>query len=157
MTTASIKLTKTERAVLDALWASASKALPYHQIGAGLTPRGRRVVHNRMEDRRLIARSELNSGDWTITYRGMQALGVMEGGLRGASEGTSLPGSTPVPSASPAQINIGDRITFRSATSWSDKTVTRVVNGFSAGRPTVRFGWPEFIVRPEEILSVKPA
>lgn len=101
MATQPIKLTRTERAVLDALWASASKSLPYHQIGAGLTPRGRRTVHNRMEDRRLIARSELCSGDWTITFRGMQALGVTEGSLSGASGGTLLPGSTPVPSATP--------------------------------------------------------
>lgn len=94
-----LDLTKTERAILSELWRSASKTLPYHHMGADLTPRGRRVVHNRMEDRLLIARSELNSGDWTITFRGMQALGVTEGGLCGASGGTPLSGSTPVPSA----------------------------------------------------------
>lgn len=100
-----IKLTKTERAILVELWSSASKSLPYHQMGAGLTPRGRRMVHNRMEDRRLIARSGLDSGDWTITFRGMQALGVTnaEWGLSGASDGTSLPGSTPVHSATAAK------------------------------------------------------
>lgn len=101
MATADIPLTRKERAILDALWATEHKTLPYHRMGEGLTPRGRRTVHNRMEDRGLIARSELDSGDWTITFRGMQALGVTrsEGGLRGASGGTPLPGSTPVPSA----------------------------------------------------------
>ena len=97
----SFSITRKEREILKALWNSASKALPYHEIGKSLTPRGRRTVHNRMEDRRLIARSELNSGDWTITFRGMQALGVTstEGGLRGASGRPPLPGSNPVPSA----------------------------------------------------------
>ena len=52
-------------------------------------------------------------------------------------------------------INIGDRITFRAACVWSDRTQIRVVNGFVNGFPTVRFGgWPNFLVRPDEILSV---
>ena len=51
-------------------------------------------------------------------------------------------------------IQIGDRITFRAATRWSDKPATRVVNGFIAGNPTVRYGgWAQFIVRVDEILE----
>lgn len=50
-------------------------------------------------------------------------------------------------------FKIGDRITFRAATRWSDRKATRVVNGFFNGRPTVRFGgWADFVVRPEEII-----
>lgn len=53
-------------------------------------------------------------------------------------------------------IKIGDRITFRAATRDSDRTATRVVNGFDPwNRPTVRYaGWADFIVRREEISAV---
>lgn len=54
-------------------------------------------------------------------------------------------------------IEVGDRITFRSVTRHSDKPVTRVVNGFFDGKPTVRFhGWSEFIVHRHEVIEVHP-
>jgi hypothetical protein len=55
-------------------------------------------------------------------------------------------------------IQIGDRITFRATTRWSDEATTRVVNGFDPlGRPTVRYGgYPDFIVRRAEISKVYP-
>lgn len=53
------------------------------------------------------------------------------------------------------KIKIGDRITFKAATRFSYSKATRVVNGFCNGMPTVRYaGWPNFIVRPNEILEV---
>ena len=54
-------------------------------------------------------------------------------------------------------IEVGDRIRFRAATRWSDRLVWRQVNGFDHGRPTVRFGWPQFIVRLHEITEVEKA
>lgn len=52
-------------------------------------------------------------------------------------------------------IQIGDRIVFRAVTRHSDKSVTRKVNGFCNGRPTVRFhGWGNFQVRHDEISEV---
>ena len=67
------------------------------------------------------------------------------------------------------KIEVGDRITFRAVTRHSDKSVSRLVNGFvtkdgtgwigSDERwPTVRFeGWDKFIVRPWEITDVEGA
>lgn len=56
------------------------------------------------------------------------------------------------------RLRIGDRITFRAATLHSGApTLTRTVNGFDHGRPTVRcHGWPRFVVRFEEITKVEP-
>lgn len=52
-------------------------------------------------------------------------------------------------------IKIGDRIKFKSLARWNSKAAVRVVNGFDAGRPMVRFGgYPEFIVRPDEVIEV---
>lgn len=52
-------------------------------------------------------------------------------------------------------IEIGDRIVFRAVTRHSDKSVTRKVNGFCNGEPTVRFhGWGNFIVHHHEISEV---
>lgn len=55
------------------------------------------------------------------------------------------------------KLEIGDRITFCSATRWSTAKVTRKVNGFSGdGSPTVRYGgWSDFVVRPHEITAVQ--
>jgi len=51
---------------------------------------------------------------------------------------------------------VGDRITFRAVTRWSDAAATRKVNGFYQGMPTVRFGGhPDFVVRPNEIMAVE--
>ena len=53
-------------------------------------------------------------------------------------------------------VEIGDRIKFRSPCWDGTRTVWRKVNGFCPdGRPTVRFGWPEFIVRWDEIQEVE--
>lgn len=55
-------------------------------------------------------------------------------------------------------IKIGDRITFRAATRWSDRKATRVVNGFFCGNPTVRYGGsPNFVIRLEEIEEFIPS
>lgn len=54
-------------------------------------------------------------------------------------------------------LKVGDRITFRAVTRWSDRSATRVVNGHTLGYgyPTVRFGgYAEFVVRPSEISVV---
>jgi hypothetical protein len=52
-------------------------------------------------------------------------------------------------------IKLGDRIKFKSATRWSGKAATRVVNGFHNGCPTVRYsGWGKFIVRLEEVIEI---
>ena len=67
------------------------------------------------------------------------------------------------------KIEVGDRITFRAVTRHSDKSVTRIVNGFVTADgsgwldaedrlPTVRFeGWANFIVRHHEITEVEGA
>ena len=57
------------------------------------------------------------------------------------------------------QIKISDRITFRAATRGGRATATRKVVGFWVdGRPLVGFhGWPHFIVRWDEIVSVDAA
>lgn len=54
-------------------------------------------------------------------------------------------------------INIGDRIRFRSPTRDGTRTVWRVVNGFwASGEPTVRYyGWDNFVVHLDEILEVE--
>ena len=56
-------------------------------------------------------------------------------------------------------IEIGDRITFRTLTVWSDRKVVRKVNGFHLGqrdRPTVRFGGnADFTVKDSEISKVE--
>ena len=52
-------------------------------------------------------------------------------------------------------IKLGDRITFKAVTRWGDNKETRVVNGFHAGQPTVRYGgWRDFVVRLDEISQV---
>ena len=54
-------------------------------------------------------------------------------------------------------INIGDRITFRALTRWSNEKATRVVNGFwlNSSNPTVRYGCGNFVVRLDEIISIE--
>lgn len=53
------------------------------------------------------------------------------------------------------KIKIGDSITFRAVTRGGSPKLTRVVNGFWSGNPTVRaHGWPDFVVRHDEIISV---
>jgi len=55
-------------------------------------------------------------------------------------------------------IQLGDRITFRAITRFGAPKLTRVVNGFYLGRPTVRaHGHPAFIVKLREIVAVKGA
>ena len=56
------------------------------------------------------------------------------------------------------QVRIGDRITFRAITKYSNARATRKVNGFwgspSAPKPTVRYkGWPDFPVFSSEIIK----
>lgn len=52
-------------------------------------------------------------------------------------------------------IKLGDRITFHAVTRWSNRSVTRIVNGFAFERPTVRFGgYSHFHVRLGEISHV---
>lgn len=54
-------------------------------------------------------------------------------------------------------IEKGDRITFRAVTRDGAPKLTRVVNGFWFGQPTVRaHGCPNFIVRLHEITDVQP-
>ena len=54
-----------------------------------------------------------------------------------------------------AQFQIGDAIKFRSATRWSNRVATRIINGTYCGNPTVRYsGCPNFIVRDYEILEI---
>ena len=62
---------------------------------------------------------------------------------------------------------VGDRLTFKAATRWSCAKATRKVNGFynlyaddgctiRDKYPTVRYGgWPDFVVRPYEIISIE--
>tara|TARA_R100001143_G_C3245462_1_gene81095 strand:- start:129 stop:356 length:228 start_codon:yes stop_codon:yes gene_type:complete len=58
-------------------------------------------------------------------------------------------------------LKVGDRIKFKTddgaVTRWSNRAVWRNVNGFDLNaRPTVKFGgWPDFVVRLDEILEVK--
>jgi hypothetical protein len=54
-------------------------------------------------------------------------------------------------------VKVGDRIKFKAVTRWSGRAVWRNVNGFDLNaRPTVRFGgWPDFVVRLNEILEVR--
>ena len=56
-------------------------------------------------------------------------------------------------------IEIGDRITFRALTVWSDRKVVRKVNGFRNGdrsRPTVRFGgYADYTIKDSEISKVE--
>lgn len=54
-------------------------------------------------------------------------------------------------------LHIGDSLTFKAATRYSYKKATRkIVSIDHYGRPCVRYGgWSEFIVRPNEILSVE--
>lgn len=73
-------LTKSERAVLQAIWDAPDKVLGFDSArrAAKLTPRGGRTVIHRMEDYGLVGRSELPDTfrEFTITFRGMRALGV---------------------------------------------------------------------------------
>lgn len=73
------RLTKTEDAILRAIWADQDCAISYGDCrkAAGVTPHGFRRVFNRMEDDSLL--SYQTSGDRnrvTITVAGMRALGV---------------------------------------------------------------------------------
>lgn len=53
-------------------------------------------------------------------------------------------------------IKLGDRITFRAACRWGAPKLTRVVNGFYQGKPTVRaHGCADFIVYLREIIDVR--
>ena len=53
------------------------------------------------------------------------------------------------------EILVGDRITFKAATRYEFRKVTRIVNGFFHGQPTVRYaGSAAFIVRHHEISDV---
>lgn len=53
------------------------------------------------------------------------------------------------------KMQIGDLLTFKAATRYSFAKATRKIKGFDPlGRPLVKYaGWPEFIVRLDEILS----
>ena len=53
-------------------------------------------------------------------------------------------------------IELGDKITFKAITRWSNKQAIRIVNGFDYfGRPTVRYsGCGDFVVRLREISQV---
>lgn len=74
----SLDLTKSERKVLDAIWAAPDKSVGYADLFglAGHTTRGARTVLNRMVDRSLLGRSTVCFSQLTITFKGMQALGV---------------------------------------------------------------------------------
>jgi hypothetical protein len=56
-------------------------------------------------------------------------------------------------------FKVGDRIKFRSATRDSFRVATRVIRDIDElGRPLVRyFGWCNFVVRSDEIISVLPS
>lgn len=73
----SLDLTKSERTILEAIWAAPSKTVKPHVVRAAvrLTPRGLQAVLSRMADRSLVA-TVLNHSGLTITFKGMQALGV---------------------------------------------------------------------------------
>ena len=56
------------------------------------------------------------------------------------------------------EIKIGDRITFRALTRWSNEKATRVVNGYwlNSSNPTVRYsGCGNFVVGLDEIICVE--
>ncbi len=55
------------------------------------------------------------------------------------------------------QIEKGDRITFSPVCRWhGGGKISRIVNGFEGNFVTVRFGgWPEFLIRRNEIMSVE--
>ncbi len=55
------------------------------------------------------------------------------------------------------KFKVGDLLTFKAATRYSYRKATRkIVSIDHYGRPCVRYcGWSEFIVRPNEILSVE--
>lgn len=56
-----------------------------------------------------------------------------------------------------AHIKPGDRVTFRAVTRWNGgATATRTVRSVSpdTGRLTVRYDWPDFVVRAHEVLAV---
>jgi len=53
-------------------------------------------------------------------------------------------------------VEVGDLVRFKAACREGAPTVTRKVNGFYLGQPTVRYrGYADFVVRPSEILSVE--
>jgi hypothetical protein len=54
-------------------------------------------------------------------------------------------------------MRIGDLLTFKALTRYSFRKATRKITGFDHyGRPLVRYaGWTNFIVQPEEIISVE--
>lgn len=58
-----------------------------------------------------------------------------------------------------ADINQGDRITFKAATRYSFQKATRVVKGFDhLGRPLVQYnGYTDFIVCWPEVIKILPA
>lgn len=52
-------------------------------------------------------------------------------------------------------IKLGDKITFRAVTRGGAPKLTRIVNGFFNGRPTVRaHGYADFVVFLREITNV---
>jgi hypothetical protein len=55
------------------------------------------------------------------------------------------------------EIRTGDRIKFRVTVRDGTKTASRFVTGFFQGEPTVRYwGYRDFVVRHDEIISVTP-
>lgn len=55
------------------------------------------------------------------------------------------------------KMEVGDLLTFKSATRCSFRKATRKIKGFDhLGRPLVGYaGWSDFIVMPKEIISVE--
>lgn len=55
------------------------------------------------------------------------------------------------------KMQVGDLLTFKSATRYSFTKATRVITEIDGyGRPLVRYaGWSGFIVQPKEIISVE--
>lgn len=67
-----------------------------------------------------------------------------------------------IPELGDTEINIGDRIKFKSATRDGNRAAWRKVTGFwnygplYKGEPTVTYkGWSDFLVHPFEILEVE--
>lgn len=77
MTDFASAVTYAERHLLNFIYNAPSKVVPASNIrrSLGYTKKGLHLVVNRMEDRHLINRVNRNS--WTITFLGMQALGVV--------------------------------------------------------------------------------
>jgi hypothetical protein len=75
-----MKLTASERKILDALWAAPDKVLQSHELNraAGLTITGGSLVRRRMVSKLLIGRTYDQPGKtpFSITVKGMRAIGV---------------------------------------------------------------------------------